>query len=213
MQIFLELAATAASLGNTWQGGYPTQAVFLEQFYKPTAAQQATKAITELQGKPKTLALGSDTMVSNLQALCPHLTSPCTPEASVLGHSAGSLPCLMACALKCLAQSFGGATAIQYPLYDRSHTGSSFPNFPFRICSTVLPDKFHMWSTAHLHPIFVVFSTLKSLRTDSTHKYCFSDVFPGDSVTIRCTSTPHHSVVPLPCHHWEQLLQLGYRLQ
>ncbi|CAL8467272.1 g6809 [Coccomyxa elongata] len=75
--IFLELAATAASLGNTWQGGYPLQARFVEQFYKPTAAQQATKAITELQGKPKTLALGSDTMVivSQLGAPAPPTTA------------------------------------------------------------------------------------------------------------------------------------------
>lgn len=69
VQVFLELSATAASLGNTWRGGYPQKAVFLEQFYKPTAVQRATKVISELQGKPKTLAIGSDTMVSNLCAL------------------------------------------------------------------------------------------------------------------------------------------------
>lgn len=67
-QVFLELAATAGVLGNTWQGGYPTKAVFVEQFYKPTALQRATKVVTELQGKPRTLAIGSDTMVSHLSA-------------------------------------------------------------------------------------------------------------------------------------------------
>ncbi len=64
VQAFLELSALAGSMGFNLRGAYPAKAVFVEQYYKPTVVQRASETIPRVvQGKPKTLYIGSDTMV------------------------------------------------------------------------------------------------------------------------------------------------------
>lgn len=63
-QAFLDLSALAGSMGFNLRGAYPAKAVFVEQYYKPTVVQRASETIPRVvQGKPKTLFIGSDTMV------------------------------------------------------------------------------------------------------------------------------------------------------
>ncbi|CAL8467271.1 g6808 [Coccomyxa elongata] len=75
---FLELSALAGSMGFNLRGAYPAKAVFVEQYYKPTVVQRASETIPRIvQGKPKTLYIGSDTMVmvSQLGAPAPPTTA------------------------------------------------------------------------------------------------------------------------------------------
>lgn len=77
VQIFLEVSKLVGGLGYLIQGGYPAKATYIEQFLKPTPLEIATKEIARLQGKPKTLALGSDTMVRACSLLCPFSACAC----------------------------------------------------------------------------------------------------------------------------------------
>lgn len=74
-QSFLAASAYVANLGYRLQGGFPVKARFIEQFVKPTKAEDASYPLNILLGKPQTFPLGSDTMVSAIP-LAQKLSAP-----------------------------------------------------------------------------------------------------------------------------------------